>query len=123
MHYKKDDLTSKYLEILKHQKNINFITDPYLNILLLDKSLVFSKARFTQSKLEFNREFMNSLLVNHGNYAIFKHKEYHLLKLRQVCDIRNWLLIDTLLVRGIYMSGEYDYRLCELAFYLRVNKP
>lgn len=117
-----DLLTWRYMENLKTNMHLNQFDNKYLNILLLDKSLVFSKARFTQSKLEFNRDFMNSILVNTGNYVAFKHREYHLLKLRQVCDVRNWLLIDTLLVRGIYMSGEYDYCLCDLIFYLQVNK-
>lgn len=110
---KKDKLSLKYQEYFNEQKPFISFTDQYLNILLLDKSLMFSKARFTQSKLEFNRDVMDSILVHQAgtDYMEFKHREYHLLKLRHTCDMRNWLIIDTLVLRGIYASGEYDYQL------------
>lgn len=108
-----DQLSLKYQDDLNERQQFNSDTDPYLAILLLDKSLVFSKARFTQAKLELNREVIDPLLVYQPgtNYLEFKHREYHLLKLRHTCNIRNWLLIDTLVFRGIYTSDEYDYQL------------
>jgi hypothetical protein len=86
-----DQLSLKYQDDLNERQQFNSATDPYLAILLLDKSLVFSKARFTQAKLELNREVIDPLLVYQPgtNYLEFKHREYHLLKLRHTCNIRN----------------------------------